>query len=263
MTDVLLPCAVDGAVEVPLIAAAIHAGHAVRTAVAERLALDEAARLREEDPFTDRWTAVAPLRIVGIVSRFEVDLNRPREGALYQTPEQAWGLQVWKEPLATVVTEESLQRYDAFYTEIRRRLNEAERRFDRFVVFDLHSYNHRRDGPGSPPADPAANPDVNVGTGSMDRTFWARVVDRFIAEMSAFDYPGGRLDVRENVKFRGGHFPTWIHRTYPASACAIAIEVKKFFMDEWTGEPYPEHLEAIGRALRLAAAGVLEELERG
>ncbi len=263
MTDLPLPCEIRrGELEAPLIAAAIHAGHAVRPEIAERLAIDEAARLREEDPFTDRWTEVAPTRIVGTVSRFEVDLNRPREGAIYRTAEQAWGLEVWKGPLPESVVEGSLQRYDAFYAEVRRLLDEAERRFGRFVVLDLHSYNHLREGAGSRPADPQQNPDVNVGTGSMDRARWAPVVDRFIAEMAAFDYPGGRLDVRENVKFRGGHFPTWIHHSYPGSGCAIAVELKKFFMNEWTGEPDPEHLAAIGRALSAAAAGVLEELER-
>jgi N-formylglutamate deformylase len=262
MIDPVLPCEIQGDLDAPLIAAAIHAGHAVRSEVAERMSIDEAERLREEDPFTDRWTWIAPMRIVGTASRFEVDLNRPRDGAVYLTPEQSWGLTVWKEPLGQALYQGSLQRYDAFYAEVRRLLDEAERRFGRFVVFDLHSYNHRREGPGSPPADPRQNPDVNVGTGSMDRARWAPVVDRFTAEIAAFDYAGRKLDVRENVKFRGGHFPAWVHRTYPQSGCAIAVELKKFFMDEWTGEPDAEQLEAIGHALSAAAAGVLVELEQ-
>jgi N-formylglutamate deformylase len=262
VTDLPLPCEVRGELKAPLVAAAIHAGHGVRPGLEERMAIDEATRLREEDPFTDRWARVVPTSIVGTVSRFEVDLNRPRDGAVYVTAEQSWGLQVWKEPLPEPVLAGSLLRYDAFYAEVRRLLDEAERRFGRFVVLDLHSYNHRRGGPGSPPADPQQNPDVNVGTGSMDRALWAPVVDRFIREMAEFDYPGQRLDVRENVKFRGGHFPTWIHHSYPASGCAIAVEMKKFFMDEWTGEPVPVHMEAIGRALEAAANGVLEALER-
>jgi N-formylglutamate deformylase len=258
--DPILPCSFVGEVERPLIAAAIHAGHAVRAEIAERLAIEPAARLREEDPYTDRWTGVAPLRIIGQVSRFEVDLNRPREAAVYRTPAEAWGLQVWKRPLPEQVLQRSLQRYDAFYAELRRLLDEAERRFGRFVVFDLHSYNHQRAGPDGPPADSERNPDVNIGTGSMDRRRWASVVDRFRSDIAGFDYPGGRLDVRENVNFRGGHFAAWIHRHYAESGCALAIEFKKFFMDEWTGQAYDEHLEAIGRALGVAAAGVLQEL---
>ena len=63
--------------EGPIIASAIHDGHDVRPEVASLLALDDAQRLREEDPHTAGWTRVAPTRIVGLVSRFEVDLNRP------------------------------------------------------------------------------------------------------------------------------------------------------------------------------------------
>ena len=131
----------------------------------------------------------------------------------------------------------------------------------RVVVFDLHSYNHRRQGPDALHADQQQNPEVNIGTGTMDRERWAPIVDRIINELREFDYHDRQLDVRENVKFQGGHFPRWIHETFPDSVCAIAIEFKKFFMDEWTGQPDHDHLSAIGQALQQAAAGVTEELE--
>ncbi|WP_244875288.1 N-formylglutamate amidohydrolase [Pseudoclavibacter albus] len=38
----------------PVVATAIHAGHELRTAVADAMKLDEEVRFREEDPFTDR-----------------------------------------------------------------------------------------------------------------------------------------------------------------------------------------------------------------
>lgn len=43
----------------PIVAVAVHDGHAVRDEIAGYLALDEPGRLREEDPFTGEWTAVA------------------------------------------------------------------------------------------------------------------------------------------------------------------------------------------------------------
>lgn len=70
----------------PLVATAIHPGHHVRSEIRERLALPEDKRLNEEDPFTGPFTAVAPTRIVVERSRFEVDLNRPRENAVYRRP---------------------------------------------------------------------------------------------------------------------------------------------------------------------------------
>jgi N-formylglutamate amidohydrolase len=244
----------------PLVAIAIHHGHGVRGEVAQHLFLDEEGRLREEDPFTGDWTAIAPTRIIVLRSRFEVDLNRPREKAVYRTPEDAWGLKVWKDRVPEEVFQRSLSEYDAFYSHMHELLSNIERHSGRFVVFDLHSYNHRREGPDAPAADPAMNPQVNLGTGSMDRTRWGPLVDRFIRDLRAYDFPGGRLDVRENIKFRGGNLSAWVHRVFPQTGCALAIEFKKFFMDEWTGEAKEGMVQAICAALHSVVPGLLEEL---
>ena len=248
--------------EGPLVAAAIHDGHFVRDEVAQLLAVDEPTRLLEEDPYTSQWTVVAPTRVIGLRSRFEVDLNRPREKAVYRSPEDAWGIQVWKRVPPDDVFARSLEEYDAFYHAMGQLLSGIQSRWGRFFVFDLHSYNHRRAGPDAPPASAEENPQVNIGTGTMDRARWAPVVDRFIADLRAYDFPTGRLDVRENVKFRGGYFPRWVHETFPESGCAVAIEVKKFFMDEWSGKVDQALLQAIGDAIRSTVPGVLDELDR-
>ena len=245
----------------PLVAAAIHDGHAVRPEVEQVLALAPAERLREEDPFTAKWTEIAETRIVGRRSRFEVDLNRPPDKAVYLKPEDAWGLEVWREgPLPTLV-DRSLKVYDGFYEGVGRVLDKKAEQHGRFVVYDLHSYNHRRGGPDAEPEDPELNPEVNVGTGSLDRERWAPVVDAFIEALRNVDYMGRRLDVRENIKFTGGYFSQWIHSTYPESGCALAIEFKKFFMDEWTGEPDPVALHAIRQALSSTVPSVLDALQ--
>lgn len=246
----------------PLIATAVHDGHEIRSDLTQHLSLPDLDRLREEDPHTGEWTVVAPTRVVGTRSRFEVDLNRPREKAVYRVPEDAWGLQVWKGAPPANVFDASLAEYDAFYSAMQGLFREMEKQHGRFLVFDLHTYNHRRQGPTGPEADPQENPQVNIGTGTMDRTRWAPVVDAFVESLRSFDYPGGSLDVRENIKFRGGNWPRWIHETFPNSGVAIAIEFKKFFMDEWTGEPDRAAVEAIGAALRSTVPPVLEALDR-
>ncbi len=247
----------------PLVATAIHDGHEVRPEVLELMSISEAGRLREEDPYTADWTAVAPTRVAGTRSRFEVDLNRPRESAVYRTPPDAWGLEVWKDGIPEAAVARSLEEYDGFYKALEQLYSEMAKSYGRFVVFDLHTYNHRRDGADGAAADPQLNPQINVGTGTLaDRDRWAPVIDRFIADVAAFDFPGGRLDVRENVKFRGGNFGKWTHSTFPDSACVLSVEVKKFFMDEWTGKLDPSLHAAVGRALSAAVPGVLEELER-
>lgn len=244
----------------PLVAAAVHDGHAVRPQVENLLALGEEDRRREEDPFTGRWTEIVGNRIVATHSRFQVDLNRSRNRAVYRSPGDAWGLQVWKKDIPDETVKRSLMEYDAFYAEAARLLEKLSARFGFFFVFDLHSYNHRRSGPEGPPADPLENPEVNIGTGTMNREYWAPVVDAFIAEMRAVDYLGRRLDVRENVKFKGGHFSRWIHETFPNTGCAVAVEFKKFFMDEWTGTLDEQQHRAIFRALQGAVPVVRDSL---
>lgn len=246
--------------EGPLVATAIHAGHAVRRELLPFLALDEATRAREEDPYTDYLVKVVPSWIVARRSRFEVDLNRPREEAVYTRPEMAWGLHLWKRPLPEMEIQRSLEEYDRFYAELERVLRRIERHHGCFVVFDIHSYNHRRRGPHAPPDDPRLHPDVNVGTGSMDRARCGPVVERFLRDLRAWDYFGRRLDVRENVKFRGRQLARWIHRRFPHTACVLAVEFKKIFMDEWTGVADVEQLEALRAALESTLPGLLEVL---
>lgn len=246
----------------PIAATAIHNGHDLREEVEVAMALSGPERLREEDPHTGIWASVGATQLIAHRSRFEVDLNRPRDTAVYRSPEDAWGLRVWKQEPPDDLVERSLAEYDSFYAEAHRVFSEMEKRFGHFVVLDLHTYNHRRRGPGEPPDDAAANPEVNVGTGTLDRMKWGFLIDRFIGDMTAFGFLGRHLDVRENVKFRGGRFPRWIHETFPDSACCLAVEVKKFFMDEWTGKLAPEEFEAVPRALESTLPGLLESLEK-
>ena len=244
--------------ELPIVATAIHAGHDVRPEVSRLMAVDERSRLREEDPHTDTWTTLVDNRVAVHVSRFEVDLNRPREGAVYLEPGDAWGIEVWRTLPPRRTYEASLELYDLFYEQVAQILAELIEQHGRVVVLDLHSYCHRRAGPGKPAENQALNPDINVGTGSVDREVWGALVDRFVDRLRSFELDHRPLDVRENVRFRGGHFPTWINQTFGESACALAVEVKKIFMDEWTGTlDYHRHRK-IGEALGATIPELIE-----
>lgn len=241
-----------------LITASIHSSHAVRDELGPLLALTGQERLREEDPFTDLFGEFAATRITGSKSRFETDLNRPREKAVYLSPEDAWGLKVWKSGLARDTVERSLNEYDQFYLAAEELLNRVTSEYNPVIVLDIHSYNHRRLGPDAPIDDPALNPEINIGTGTMlDRARWADIVDCCTGSLRDYDFSGRHLDVRENVKFKGGWFPQWIHRNFPDSVCCISLEVKKFFMDEWSGKPDWRQVETIRRMFKSAAADLL------
>jgi N-formylglutamate amidohydrolase len=246
-----------------VVAAAIHAGHDLRPDVERLMALDEADRLREEDPFTGGWTDIAPTAVVVNRSRFEVDVNRSRERAVYRAPEDAWGLRLWHEPLPQELVEESLAAYDRFYRMVGELLDGLCERHRRFLVLDLHSYCHRRGGPAALADDPLANPEINIGTGSLDEVAFGRIAERFVEGLERFDFGDGRsLDVRENVRFEGGHFSAWINSRYSGVGCALAIEVKKFFMDEWSGQLDQPVFDRLDRALVAATRTAVAELER-
>lgn len=244
----------------PLIAVANHHSHEMRPELAKLSALDDASRFREEDPFTEIWAELCPNWLLTQRSRFEVDLNRTRETAFYLHPQDAWGLKLWKKTPTQEMIQTSLHYYDAYYAKLHELLTKIQNRFGRFVVLDLHSYNHRRDGPKSPAEDPQKNPEVNLGTGTMDRKRWAPLVDSFLSDLKNFDFLGRPLDVRENVKFVGRQLPQWVHQNFPHSGCALAIEFKKFFMDEWTGVPNWDQINSIGKALQSTFKGILHEL---
>jgi N-formylglutamate amidohydrolase len=245
----------------PIVVTAIHAGHELREEVARLMKLEDADRLREEDPYTDRIAAAAASSFTQLLaqrSRFEVDLNRPRASAVYMHPDDAWGLHVWHQPPSPVLIAGSLVLYDEFYAQLERVLRDKIEQHGRVAVLDLHSYNHRR-AANRAPADSHANPEINLGTRSADRARWGALIDRFMHDLAS----AGPFDVRENVKFGGGNMAQWIHATFPEAALALAIELKKTFMDEWSGALDEEHLARLGRGIAATLPGLIAALEEG
>jgi N-formylglutamate deformylase len=238
---------------------AVHAGHELRAGLVDAIALDPSTRLREEDPYTDRMLGEGGLRVVVRRSRFEVDLNRPREHAVYRGPDEAFGLDVWRRELQPEQWDESRRIHDAFYACL-------STHFDRlaangpFLVLDVHSYNHRRSGPNAPPESLTGNPEVNVGTGAIDGRGWEHAVATFVETLGDQQVRDHRLDVRVNVRFRGGYLCRWVVEHYPQTACPLAIELKKVFMDEWTGRCDDDHVSQLHEALGVAARRTVGEL---
>lgn len=244
----------------PLIATAIHAGNQLRPDVAAALVLADDVRFREEDPFTELIAQRASdSRVIVHRSRFETDLNRPRSGAVYRTPDDAWGLQLWRtDELAEDIAAESLTGHDLFYAELAARLDRLAEAGP-FVVYDVHSYNHRRDGAAAPASPASENPEVNVGTGTLPAAC-APVAQAFIEALRTQQVAGHQLDVRENVRFQGGYLSQWIHQRYPGRGCALALEFKKTFMDEWTGIADHDHIDQLAAALAATRGPVLQAL---
>ena len=78
--------------------------------------------------------------------------------------------------------------------------------------------------------------------------------------MGRAEVRGAHMDVRENVRFRGGELSRWVDGRYGERGCALAIEFKKTFMDEWTGDLDEQHLEELRQALAAVVPALAEEL---
>ena len=243
-----------------MLAIAIHDGHEVRKEISRYLLIDEFERLREEDPYTGYITQISGNRMIINTSRFEVDVNRPRNLSIYRTPENAWGLKVWKENVSEDIWRRTYEEYDKFYVLFKRILNEIINVWGFVIIYDIHSYNYLREGnPGE--NDNIQNPEINVGTASMYHQRWAPVVNYFIREIRNFNYLGRHLDVRENVRFKGGHLSWWVHHNFPQISCVLSIELKKIFMDEWTGSVDIFQLRALKEALLQTVPGVIQQAQ--
>ena len=150
--------------------------------IVARTVLDDATRLREEDPFTDLLTSVggrgggAPLAVRGRP-------NRPREKAVYRVP-RTRGDSSCGGDAARHGVERSLALYDEFYAELGARLDDA-RRAARSCCSTSTPTTTAATAPTRRRPPPTENPEVNVGTGCLDRDVGARVVDRFIDDLAA------------------------------------------------------------------------------
>lgn len=242
----------------PLLATAIHNGHLIRPQIEEYLLIDEYSRLREEDPATEFFIQSFQNYVVVNTSRFEVDLNRSPEEAIYRSPEQAWGLKVWKDNVPVSVWQYSIQEYEYFYDMMKRIIDRFIDYWGYVIVYDIHSYNHKREGYEGPEADPSENPDINVGTANLNRERWGNVVDSFLRVFNNEDFNGRKLNVGENVKFKGGFFGSWIHSHYPDDSCVLSIEFKKIFMDEWTGVVDIQLINELKKILKRSVVPVLK-----
>jgi N-formylglutamate deformylase len=220
--------------KVPLLAFAIHNGHAMHPELLSNCGISDADRLREEDPFTENFTAPYANKVIVRTSRFTVDLNRKRGMAVYQKPEDCWGLPVRKSPLAEDLLAELLDAYDGWYGLAEYTIRRLLEKNPFLLVLDLHSYNHRRQGPKAVADPQAENPDIILGRNNLPEQFYPWV-DQLRSLLDCKVVHGYTLDCRIDVKFTGGNFSRWMHQTFPGQVACLAIEFKKIFMDEWTG----------------------------
>lgn len=233
-------------VDSPFWAFAIHDGHQIEEELMPYMRLSETERLREEDPFTAAMAELPINQFIVGSSRFQLDINRNLENAIYLTPEQAWGLHVWNQ-LPEAEVNRLRKEHAMIYQEIEALIQSTIDRYCFFFIFDIHSYNAKRESP-TEEIDKEANPQINLGTAFIQPK-WRHVIDLFSETFQKETLEGETIDIRENVKFKGGYLNQHLNSQYGQSGCVISIEFRKDFMDEWTGVPDPSKITACKQLL--------------
>lgn len=222
-------------IDSPFWAFAIHDGQQIDPFIDPYINLNESERLREEDPFTAVMAELPMNQFIVGSSRFQLDLNRKIEDSVYLRPDQAWGLQVWKDSLPENIVTELYLDHKNIYQEIEEQIQETIDQYGYFVVYDIHSYNAKRNG-SEEEVDTEINPQINLGTAYVDPK-WQPLIDQLMGFISKDSLYDGSIDIRENIKFKGGYLSQLINKKFGAYGCVLSIEFRKDFMDEWTGAP--------------------------
>jgi hypothetical protein len=221
--------------------AAIHDGHQFRQELWNNCLHTEYDRWYEEDPETKRMIDTQPIVLAGMDSRFEYDLNRPPEEAVFET---AWGKQLWKNPLPAEMKQKSLNKHRNFYKVVNALISQLESQFTHCVVYDMHSYNWQRWD--------REVPTWNLGTTNINNERFGAMVEIWRQSLSNIQLPNN-IKSTANINdtfFGNGYFLKYITANFK-NTLVLATEIAKVYCDEYQQIIYPEVVESVRTALQL------------
>ncbi len=219
----------------PYICGAVHDGHQFRKSLWGNCLHTEHDRWYEEDPCTKEMVQSHPIVIAGCDSRFEYDLNRHPSTAIYT---DAWGKQLWKNPLVEEEKKLSLVKHDNFYKVVHALVRQIESKYGKAIVFDMHSYNWKRWN--------REVPTWNLGTSNIDNDRFSSLANSWSKRLGAMKLPDGIQSTSEiNDTFQGnGYFLKYITQNFK-NTLVLATEIAKVYCDEYEGIIYPEVVRSV------------------
>ncbi|WP_223034515.1 N-formylglutamate amidohydrolase [Hanstruepera marina] len=219
---------------------AVHDGHQFRKELWGNCLHSEYDRWYEEDPETKNMVCSHPIVIAGCDSRFEYDLNRFPEDAIFDT---AWGKQLWREPLMEGEKQRSLKKHRDFYKVVHALISKIEEKFGVCIVYDMHSYNWQRWD--------REVPTWNLGTSNVDNERFADIIESWRQNLEEIKLPNGiKSTAKINDTFYGnGYFLRYITNTFK-NTLVLATEIAKVYCDEYKQVIYPEVVAAVEYELK-------------
>jgi len=223
----------------PYICGAVHDGHQFRRSLWDNYLHTEYDRWYEEDPCTREMVIDHPIVIAGCDSRFEYDLNRAPENAVY---EDAWGKQLWRNPLSEKELNKSIEKHHLFYKVVHALVTQLEMKYSKLIVFDMHSYNWKRWD--------RVVPTWNLGTTNIDNKRFGAIVSSWSDKLGQMRLPNGiKSTASVNDTFQGnGYFLKYITKNFN-NTLVLATEIAKIYCDEHSGVIYPDVVHAVARQL--------------
>ncbi|MDW7690514.1 flavohemoglobin expression-modulating QEGLA motif protein [Flammeovirgaceae bacterium SG7u.111] len=221
------------------ICAAVHNGAKLRPDLLENCLLTQQERWYEEDPHTSDFIKDLPIVMEGLDSRYEYDLNREPAQAIYDT---AWGKTVWKNAITPQQREVSLQKHEGFYKVLETLVQKIETKFGACLVFDIHSYNHKRWNRDTPL--------FNLGTVNVDNVRFGKVISKWVSSLGKMEFPDTENETAINDVFFGkGYLLSNLTNKFE-NTLVLATEVKKVYCDEDSGELYPQMISLIQKQFK-------------
>ena len=243
----------------PVLALAPHAGHDVRPELLRQMVASDAQRLTEEDPGTERLLEPFPVAIHTPVSRFEVDINRPRSSSAYTTPDTCWGVKLYDALPSTDTIERSRARHDEAWAAIDALVDDAVARFGFCVLLDFHSYCYRREDPTVIWWEHPERPVFNLGTRGAHPRFRA-LNTALLDALRPLQWQGRTVTVGENSVFGGGTLHRRHQARHPGRVVVPSLELVKVFMDEHSGVFHEPDFTHLVRQVCDAWSAVLDRL---
>ncbi len=221
---------------------AVHNGNQFRKELWDNCIHTAYERWYEEDPATKEMVQTHPIVIAGCDSRFEYDLNREPERAIY---EDAWGKKLWHEPLPKKAIEKSLEKHNNFYRVVDALIRKIEDKFSICIVYDMHSYNWKRWD--------REVPTWNLGTSNVDRNRFVEDIESWRSILEKTPLPNRiKSTSKINDTFYGnGYFLKHITNKFH-NTLVLATEISKVYCDELEQIMYPEVVYAVENYLKEA-----------
>jgi len=221
------------------VCAAVHDGHQFRKELWDNCLHTAYERWYEDDPATKTMIDTQPIVIAGLDSRFEYDLNRAPEVAIY---EDAWGKELWKEPLSEEMKSLSLSKHEAFYRVVNVLMNKLQDIHTHCIVYDMHSYNWKRWS--------REVPTWNLGTQNVDQDRFGEQIELWRNSLSEIQLANGISSKAavNNTFYGNGYFLKFITSRFK-NTLVLATEIAKIYCDEHEQILYPEVIDSIRQEL--------------